>query len=87
MMPRPFLVSSQSNYLIQITDKKFTFLMANSAGPHQLASGFSLQRRDISGLSRTRVNMTDIHNHLTTVITLFTGTARLHPDQMPGTDV
>ena len=34
----PFLILSQSNYLIQIVDKKFTYLMANSADPDQLAS-------------------------------------------------
>ena len=37
-MPCPLLIFSQSNYLIQIVDIKFTYLMANSADPDQLAS-------------------------------------------------
>ena len=36
-MPRPLLIFSQSDYFVQIADK-FTYLMANSADPGQLAS-------------------------------------------------
>ena len=38
MMPHPFLIFSQSDYLIQVFDTKFTSLMVNSADPDQLAS-------------------------------------------------
>ena len=37
-MPFPFLIFSQSDYLIQNFDINFTYLMANSADPDQLAS-------------------------------------------------
>ena len=37
-MPCPLLISSQSDYLIQVFDKKFTYSMINSADPDQLAS-------------------------------------------------
>ena len=61
-MPRPFLIFSQSDYLIQNSYILFTYLMANSADPDQLASSeptdldlHCLQRQDISWFSRTRV--------------------------------
>ena len=37
-MPCLLLIFSQSDYLIQVFDKKFTYLMTNSADPDQLAS-------------------------------------------------
>ena len=37
-MPRPLLISIQSDYLIRVFDTKFTNLMTNSADPDQLAS-------------------------------------------------
>ena len=38
-MPHPLLAVSQSDYLIQVFLSKFTYLMANSADPDQLAEG------------------------------------------------
>ena len=37
-MPRPLLIFSQSDYLIQVFLYKFTYFVANSADPDQLAS-------------------------------------------------
>ena len=37
-MPHPFLISSQLGYLILVFDRKFAYLMTNSADPDQLAS-------------------------------------------------
>ena len=59
-MPRPFLIVSQSDYLIQIVDiNSHTEIqrMTNSADPDQLASSdpHCLQRQGISGFGRTRV--------------------------------
>ena len=57
-MTHPLLIFSQSDYLIQIVDIKFTFLKANSADPDQKPADLDLhclQRQEISGFSRTRV--------------------------------
>ena len=75
-MPHPFLIFSQSDYLIPIVDIKFSYLMANSADPDQLAFQkptdldlHCLQRQDISGFSRTRADSAD--NKLMTSFFIF----------------
>ena len=60
-MTHPFLIFSQSDYLIQIVD------MANSAD----LDLHSLQRQDISGFSRTRVKILyDLEVVIATVLAL-----------------
>ena len=60
-MPRPFVIFSQLNYLIQVVHIKFKYLMTNSADSDQLEPTdlelHCLQRLGIFGFSRTRVKL------------------------------
>ena len=78
-MPRPFPIISQSDYLIQIVDKKCTYWMSNSADPDQLTSSEAnwsgstcLQRQGISGFSRTRVKVNCLNCYIWFLSTLKT---------------
>ena len=58
-MPRPLLIFSESDRLIQVADKKISYLMTNSEDSDQLEPTdlhlHCLCSQDISGFSRTRV--------------------------------